>query len=216
MILSLTSFFAVAKGATDIRMVYNGTSSGVNAHLWAPWFALPTICALLRALELNTYMADSDIGEIFLNFILEERCARLAGVDLIHYVEKDEGAPEGNRHLVRWGRCLMGGTFSPYQTGQGMGHAKEQILGDPRDSSNVFQWEEVRLNLPGMAEYEPSKAWVAKVREDGRVAADLFIYMDDFRPTGPDAEECWRASRRAANVCNHLGIQDAPRKRRGV
>jgi hypothetical protein len=67
-----------------------------------------------------------------------------------------------------------------------------------------------------MAEYDPSKAWVAKVREDGRVAADLFIYMDDFRPTGPDAEECWRASRRAASVCNLLGIQDAPRKRRGV
>jgi hypothetical protein len=36
MILSLTSFFAVAKGATDIRMVYNGTSSGINSHLWAP------------------------------------------------------------------------------------------------------------------------------------------------------------------------------------
>jgi hypothetical protein len=64
MILSLTSFFAVAKGATDIRMVYNGTSSGMNSHLWAPWFYLPTICALLRALKVNTYMADSDIGEI--------------------------------------------------------------------------------------------------------------------------------------------------------
>jgi hypothetical protein len=109
MTLSLTSFFAVAKGATDISMVYNGTSSGMNAHLWASWFALPTICALMRALELNTYMADSDIEEMFLNFILEESCARLAGVDLTHYVEKGEGAPEGNRHLVRWGRCLMGG-----------------------------------------------------------------------------------------------------------
>jgi hypothetical protein len=110
----------------------------------------------------------------------------------------------------------MGGGFSPYQTGQGMGHAKEQILGDPKDASNVFQWKEVRLKLPAIAEYDPSNAWVANVREDGRVEADLFIYMDDFRPTGPDAEECWRASRRAASVCNHLGIQDAPRKRRGV
>jgi hypothetical protein len=109
MILSLTSFFAVAKGATGIRMVYNGTSSGMNANLWAPWFDLPTICSLLRALELNTYMTDSDIGEMFLNLILEERCARLAGVDLTRYVEKGEGASKGNRHLVRWGRCLMGG-----------------------------------------------------------------------------------------------------------
>jgi hypothetical protein len=69
MILSLTSFFPVPKGDTDVRMVYNGTSSRMNAHLWAPWFALPTICALLRAFEMDTFMADSYIGEMFLNFM---------------------------------------------------------------------------------------------------------------------------------------------------
>jgi hypothetical protein len=177
-------------------MVYNGTSSGMNAHFWAPWFALPTICALMRALELDTFMADSDIGEMFLNFMLEERCAILEGVYLNHYVEKGEEAPDGKRHLARRGRCLMGGTFSPYQTGQGMGHAKESIMVDPNDASNVFKWKEVSFKLPGTPEYDPSMAWMAKVREDGRVAADLFIYMDDFRPTGTNAEECWRASRR--------------------
>jgi hypothetical protein len=46
-------------------------------------------------------MEESDIGEIFLNFMLKERCARLAGVDLTHYVEKGEDAPDGKRHLVR-------------------------------------------------------------------------------------------------------------------
>jgi hypothetical protein len=54
------------------------------------------------------------------------------------------------------------------------------------------------------------------VREDGRVAADLFIYMDDFRPTGTDADEFWRASLKASIICTYLGIQDAPRKRREV
>jgi hypothetical protein len=43
-------------------------------------------------------MADSDIGELFLNFMLEERCARLAVVDLTHYVERGEGALKGKRH----------------------------------------------------------------------------------------------------------------------
>jgi hypothetical protein len=76
--------------------------------------------------------------------------------------------------------------------------------------SNDFKSKEVRLNLPGTPEYDPLMVWVAKVREDRRVAADLSIYMDDFRPTGPNAEECWRDSRRAASVCNHLSIQDAP------
>jgi hypothetical protein len=216
MILSLMSFFAVPKGDADIRLVYNGTPSGLNVHLWAPWFALPTICALLRALELDTFMADSDIGELFLNFMLEERCARLAGVDLTHCVEMGEGALKGKIHLVRWGRCLMGGTFSPYQTGKGMGRAQELIIGDPNDDQNVYQWKEVRLNLPGSPYCDPSLAWVAKVREDGRVAANLFIYMDDLRPMGPDAEKCWRASRKAISICNYLGIQYAPRKRQEV
>jgi hypothetical protein len=108
MILSLPSFLAVPKGDTYARMVYNGTSSVINAHLWATWFALPTICALLRALEMDNFMADSYIGEMFLNFMLEEMCVRLAGVDLIHYVENREDAPDGKRHLVHWGRCLMG------------------------------------------------------------------------------------------------------------
>jgi hypothetical protein len=40
--------------------------------------------------------------------------------------------------------------------------------------------------------------------------------MDDFRPTGPDTEECWRASRKAASICNYLGIQNVPRKMREV
>jgi hypothetical protein len=124
MVLRLTLFFAVPKGDTYVRMVYNGTSSGMNAHLWAPWFALPTICAILQALELDTFMTDSDIGEMLLNFMLEERCAILAEVDITHYVEKGEDAPDGKRHLVQWGRCLTRGTFSPYQTGQGMGNAK--------------------------------------------------------------------------------------------
>jgi hypothetical protein len=64
-------FFLVPKGGTDIRMMYNGTYSGMNAHLWVPWFALPTIYALARALEVGTFMADSYIGEICLNFMLE-------------------------------------------------------------------------------------------------------------------------------------------------
>jgi hypothetical protein len=74
------------------------------------------------------------------------------------------------------------------------------------DVSNVFKWNEFRLNLPGTPKYDPSIAWVANVREDGRVAADLFIYMDDFHPTGPNMEECWRASMRAASVCNGIHI----------
>jgi hypothetical protein len=70
-----------------------------------------------------------------------------------------------------------------------MGHAKENITGNPDYVYNVFKWKEVRLNLPGTPEYDPQMAWVAKVREVRRVVAHSFIYMDEFHPTGPNVEE---------------------------
>jgi hypothetical protein len=64
-----------------------------------------------------------------------------------------------------------------------------------------------------MDEYDPSKPWVSKIRsEDHRIAADLFIFVDNLRPTGPSQLEGWKAASRAASKLNYLGIQDAPRK----
>jgi hypothetical protein len=139
LVLSLTSFFAIMKGATDNRMVYNATSSRLNNYLWALWFALPTINTLLRALEDGTFISDLDIAEMFLKFMIEAKCLWLDGVYLTHYIEKGEGAGGGARHLALWGGCLMAATFSPYQTRQDMGHAKDMILGDPKDTENVNQ-----------------------------------------------------------------------------
>jgi hypothetical protein len=57
--------------------------------------------------------------------------------------------------------------------------------------------------------------WVSKIRKNGRIiAANLFIFVNDLRPTGPGSKECWRASRRAGSVRKWLGIQDASRKRK--
>jgi hypothetical protein len=56
------------------------------------------------------------------------------------------------------------------------------MMGDHLDATTLFQWSSVRLHLPGLPDY--NLQWVSKIRkEDGRVAADLFIYIDDFRPT---------------------------------
>mmetsp|Transcript_15422 Transcript_15422/g.21971 ORF Transcript_15422/g.21971 Transcript_15422/m.21971 type:complete len:400 (+) Transcript_15422:439-1638(+) len=63
LILSLTSFFAVPKGLDDIRMVYDGTKSGLNDAMFAPWFPLPTVEQLLRVVEDGSYMGDIDDGK---------------------------------------------------------------------------------------------------------------------------------------------------------
>jgi hypothetical protein len=97
----------------------------------------------------------------------------------------------------------MGLRPSSFMATQTMSWAEEIILGDPFDPTNIFRWDEVVLNLPGMLDYDLTRPWVAKYRSsDGKIAC----YIDDLRLTGPTAEECWAASRRAASVCNWLGI----------
>jgi hypothetical protein len=156
-----------------------------------------------RAVDENTFMADVDIREMFLNFILHRELRALAGVDLSHYFSHEkEGAL-----WEAWQRAAMGLRSSPFQCVQALGVAEEVIRGDPPASGNVFHWDTVALNLPGSSDYSPSRPWVAKYR----IAADLFTFVDDLRPS---REEAWLAGSRAASVLNYLGIEDAPRKRR--
>jgi hypothetical protein len=93
--------------------------------------------------------------------------------------------------------------------------AKEYILGDRKDPNNVFRWDVVRMNLPGSKEYDPTLPWVSKIRlDDGKIAADLFLYVDDGRLTGNSKDEVKQATRVATSRLQELGKQDAPRKRR--
>jgi hypothetical protein len=43
---------------------------------------------------------------------------------------------------------------------------------------------------------------------------DVVIFVDNLQVTGPTKSKTWQASQQAAASSNHLGIQDAPRKRR--
>ncbi len=213
---SLTSFFAVPKGENDIRMVYDGTKSGLNDAMWAPWFSLPTIETHLRFVNECSFMGDIDIGDMFHNFILHGKNQCVAGVDLTSFFP-EEMVLKGFAQVLweHWSRCGMGFKPSPYYAIQGILFADEYIRGDPSDQSNVFRWDEVSLNLPGSQEYDPSKPWVSKRRSsDGKIAADFVIYVDDVRSAGNSWEEARLASRRIGSLLNWLGVQDAARKRR--
>ena len=170
----------------------------------------------LCAVELH--IGDIDVGEMFLNFILHESMQALCGGDLSNFFEEDRPGLQGKSKLLweRWVRAAMGLKSSPYQAVQGMIVVKEVVLGDRRDPNNVLRWDEIRMNLPGGSEtYDLSLPWVSKIRlDDGRIAADLFIYVDDVRLTGSSSDECREAGRQAASIANSLGIQDAARKRR--
>ena len=210
---SLIRYFSVPKGDDDVRMVYDGTSSGFNDWVWAPSFSLPTIESMLRSVDHQTWLGDLDVAEQFLNFQLCEEAQIYCGVDLTPYFDAD--LKDGQTKIwERWTRCLMGAKPSPYQAIRFMLWAEHIVRGDRFDSSNPFRWSYIKLNMPGSNDYDPSVPWLAKVRSDGCLASEFYIYVDDVRITGPSEDEIWKAIRRFSSMISYLGIQDAARKRR--
>jgi len=162
-VTALMFFFDVQKGTDDIRMVYDGTASGLNDSLWCPWFLLPTIDSLLRCVEPGTFMCDNDIGEMFLNFMLHEDMRQLCGIDVGGFFP-EEAKAQGGQVIIRWARNAMGLRPSPYTCVKFILLGHEVIMGNPNDPENVFQWVSIRLNLPGDPLYDPSVPWVSKKR----------------------------------------------------
>jgi hypothetical protein len=109
-------YFAVAKGDSDIRVVYDGTSCGLNMALWSPNFFLPTAKSAGLLLSYDTWMADMDFGEFFHNFQMPERIRQHAGVNikaLSPFIVMD--SKHKGTHL-RWSRLFMGMKPSPYNS----------------------------------------------------------------------------------------------------
>ena len=211
----LTSFFSVPKGENDIRMVYDGTKSGLNASLFAPWFGLGNVTSMLRTVESRTWSADNNFGEMFLNLWLHPDLRTYTGIDITDLFPEELKERFGQTRLWEaWTRCAMGLTTSPYQATQNAQRVKRIIFGDKLDPKNVFGWVDVRLNLPGDTDYDPSVPWISKIRSDGVIAADVHPYVDDLRETAPTEEEAWAAASKMANGAAFFGLQDAARKRR--
>lgn len=223
-VVSLTGFFAVPKGESDIRLVYDATKCGFNDVIWAPSFLLPTIDDTLEQVDIGGWMGDIDLGEMFLNFPLDEKVRKYVGLDLTDMREVVENSfenliPEHMKHskrlFLRWTRCLMGLRCSPYNAVRHFAWAEEFIRGHPSEPGNPFGYDQVRLNLAGTPEYDPSKPIVQRSNSaTGTLAANFVVYIDDIRICGASLRECVRAARRIASRCNYLGIQDAARKRR--
>ena len=72
----------------------------------------------------------------------------------------------------------MGLTDSLYQYFQLLIHVKFIAYGDRKDPLNPFQFIHVKLNLPGDKSYKPKISWVMKVRSDGHLVSEVFIYVD--------------------------------------
>ncbi|KAL7559945.1 hypothetical protein ACA910_008267 [Epithemia clementina (nom. ined.)] len=202
-------FFAIPKGETDIRMVYDGTKSGLNDCLFAPWFPLLDADSLTNVLDTGYWCIDNDYGEMFLNFWLHPNLQCYSGMDLTDVY----GSGSAKLLIEVWNRCPMGQSPSPYATVQQTQRLKRIMFGNRLDANNVFHWSHIRVNLPGTLGYQPGIPWVSKRHPTGQIEADVQDYINGLRGCAPSEEDAWRVGSQIAKIAAVHGIQDAARKR---
>ena len=208
-VASLINYFAVPKGTSDIRVVYDGTKSGLTEAVWAPNFFMPSLESLLLYTSASTWFSDMDLGEMFLNYAMDPAMRPYSGVDVSLIVDrKNQG-----REWMQWGRTFMGFRSSPYIAVKTFNWCLDVVRGDPEDQCNAFRYDHVRLNLPGDPKYNPELPWLCKMNKD-KEACDVVEYMDDIRPFGEGEMEVRKAGKRASQVVQYLGQQSADRKYR--
>ena len=221
-IKSFIDYFAVKKGESDIRVVFNGTSCGFNSAIWAPNFWLPMSSSMVRVLSYNYDIVDIDLGEMFINFTLVWFFQQYSGVDLSPMIPdllKTFPELQSEIHDKRltsvWTRDWMGFKSSPYWVAKFYYLAEEFIRGDESDTTNPLYWNEIKLNLLGNLDYNPAYPNVIKFNSFQKLlAGDIKAYVDDLRTMGNAMEQAWAIARCVAARLQYLGIQDAPRKRR--
>lgn len=209
---SLINYFAVPKGVDDIRVVYDGTKSGLTDAVWVPNFYMPSIDSLLMYCSAATWYSDMDLGEMFLNYFMDPKIRPFCGVDVSHFIKPSSKA-EGGKQWLQWNRIFMGFRSSPYYAVRTFSYCVDMIRGDYLDSSNPYGYSKVRINLPGSDNYTPCLPWISKMQGDEE-SSDIIPYMDDGRPYGGGERLCRKAAKKASKLTQYLGQQDAARKYR--
>ena len=165
---NLTHFFTVPKGDRDVRVVFNGTKSGLTDALWDPSFWLPNAVSMLRILSFGHKAVDIDLGEHFLNHPLHDSLISLSSVDLTFFwshVAKDcpqilPSWDKGQGPLFgAWTRTWMGAKPSPEWAVRFYYVAEEFIRGDDSKPDNPFFFDQVVVNAVGSPNFNPSLPW---------------------------------------------------------
>ena len=190
-IKNLIDYFGVDKGASDIRVVFNGTSCGLNDAVWAPNFWLPTAKSMVRILGYNYSPVDLDLGEMFLNFPLSPKLIPYSGIDLSPFKKRIKShfpclpLEEGPDLFATWNRDWMGFKPSPEWSCRFYYLAEEFVRGNEKDLENPLYWKKVILNLMGNFDYNPAMPNVYKWNDlVERIAGDIKAYVDDLRAIG--------------------------------
>ena len=90
------------------------------------------------------YLADNDIGEMFLNFTMHQSLRPFCGIDVkIMRTAEAWKKPRGNQNWEHWCRLVMGLRNSSFRAVQELAWAKEFVYGDKDNPCNPFRWDKV-------------------------------------------------------------------------
>lgn len=214
-------YFSVPKGEDDIRVVFDGTSCGLNEALWSPNFFLPTSRNASEMLSFDTWMSDADFGEFFHNLFADERVRKHSGEDVTPMSPFLKLESEGGHNVdfkfngLRWERLFMGSKPSATNAVRFYDWGEEFAMGNLRDVTNPFGFDAIILNLPGLDTYDTTKPKLMKWNSvKNGMAGDVVTFVDDVRMIGSSRERCRYVHRQFSSQMQYLGIQDAPRKLR--
>ena len=199
---SFVDYFQVLKGESDIRMVLNGTSCGLNSAGFAPNFWLPYSTTMTRLLHYEYRYIDMDIRECFLNYGIYKDLIPYLGVDLTYFRENirnefpDMPFLKDKKISAVWTRTWFGFRQSPEVSFIFHHLAEEIIRGYRRDLKNSLRFDKVVINAIGNKDYNPALPNVYKYNEIyKRIAGDLVGYVDDLRALGFSLDEAWKIAR---------------------
>ncbi len=162
-------------------MVFHAGANKLNDYIWTPSFSLPTVNTLLQIVDQHTFIADRDMGEMFLNLHLHSDTVWFARIDM---GPLDFASEECNQRWMCWKRNLMGFKPPPYNLVRMYLAAEKIICGNRHDHTNAFQWNNVMLNLTGTRHYNPLRAWIMKLRSEISLAKNFVCFVDNQHITG--------------------------------
>ena len=92
---------------------------------------------------------------------------------------------------------------------------EEVVRGDLGDLDKLLRYDKVIVNIIGTSVYNPALPNVYKWDQVNHcVLGEIIVYVDNLRAIGCIMEAAWAITRQVASGLQHLGIKDAPRRRR--
>ena len=164
-------------------------------------------------MDSSTWFGYIDLGDMLLNYILDEELRPYGGVDVSELFNVDSSSSKAI--IERWERNLMGLCSSLFTCTHTFGWGDDVICGDHLYPSNTMGWEKVILNIPGYKGYDPTKSWVYCFNGVIRHMDSFFTtYIDDIRTGSHSKKSCRYESLQVDAGVNYLVHKDASRKQR--